>query len=1525
MARLFTSGFGIQSTTNGHEWDTYSGNVAIATTGYRSGRSCLRVNQASGTGYVEKRWHNNNQSTGTRYIRFYLKIASAPSADTIIASAYGSSRGWNIKLTSSRYLELYSNTTKVGSTGSTQLALDTWYRIEFKDFYSSSSSANEILLDGVQEVSGSNNQSKTMSKVRIGVETSCNTDLYFDDVGIENSSYCGSGRVATLFPNGAGDSAQWNISAGSGSNYQQVDENSPDDASTYLTGASTNDLDLYNMEALTDAVDETSITSVSLVQIATRMKMGGFSAKMYHKCKEGGSTSTGSQVGTNYSSWHVWYHGGTQPCNTYQDTLSMTTKPSGGAWTESAVDSMQCGYSSQVSFGQDPDVSTLWAVVEYEGESGSVSVAVNTQTVAVSVPTYTVSTVKNVSVSPSAQVVTVSQPSATVRLGQTMHRIIVGGSPDPLDPTATEYHSIMGQSSGATWTTTEAWRQVVVPDSGILRNLTVKLSGAPNGSGKSYEFEVMKNGATTGLKVTLTNTETTGSDESTELAVAEGDLISLRCTPTGTPDAVNAEGWSMEIESDTTRQWFWTAGTGNFADNSGAESINNLHGGASWALTSSGFERRTLIPIEATIKKLYVKLSSAPTSGNAWKFWIYKNGTKVTASEIEIADTDTEGLVSLDLDISAGDIVHFAVQATTGTPTQGYVYWGVVVEPDNEFEAILAGSSGNLLEADEYAQINNVGAYVWSATEGDHIQLVGTNGFKLTNMRVHLGTALTDNGGSVEFRLRKNEANANQSVTLSGTDQDGTDASNEDTFVDGDTITMRGIPTSSPALSTQIWAFKQIPAGTFIDVNTQNVAVTAQSVTVNTGSTVSANTQNVAVGAQSPAISLPKVVAGTVAVVAVVALSVAVNFGNTQSPSTQNVAVSVPAHTLSVGNTQSVNTQNVAVSAQSPAVQLGITIQPAVQVVGVTLPQETISYGTTTGVNTQTISISVPAYTLSTGNTTAVGVQTVTVSLPTPTIITGLDVVTTPAVQVVSVSIPSSTVQVGVTLSPDVQVVTVNALSPNVYLGNTQSPNVQVVSVSVGTPAVRVGVTLTPSTQNVPVEIQTPTITAQRNIVVTPSVQVVTVDLPANILHVGVLQTPSVQTVAISIPSASVSIGHDEAVATQNVAITAQSPSLILGITQTPSAQEVAISTPTPTLSVGIQVSPAVQVVSVSIPTASVGIGVTIQPAVQTVAVSVPTYGLSVEVVVSVNTQVIGVSLPQETVIIDASVAPSTQNVPIVVNSPSVSTGALISANTQVVSVVVISPTLSVGSTLAVSTQDVVISAQAPSILGSGNISIQVAVQTVTLSIPTATVVPENIVSVNTQSVAISVPSITLQVGVALSVNTQSVAISVPSRTVDLGITISPSAQVVSISTPSPTLSVAVAPAVSVQVVSVSVPTYSISAVKNVIIGVSTQDISIVVPTYTVDTATSVVYGASAQVVAITTQTPTITVVRNITVQPSVQVISLSIQTYAIVGDFWQNKYGTDPSDITSEKYSDPSDIFSDKYSDPSDFWSNKY
>lgn len=150
------------------------------------------------------------------------------------------------------------------ANGSTPLVQGTWNYIEVRVVISDTVGEVEVKLNGVEEmnetaVDTKNTSVSSVNQVYFG---SCRwqdsgriDDVYaVSTAGSVNNDFLGDCRVDTLTVTGNGTTNQWDALVGP-SNYQDVDDATPDDDTTYISTAVDGEIDLFDIENMSQASD----------------------------------------------------------------------------------------------------------------------------------------------------------------------------------------------------------------------------------------------------------------------------------------------------------------------------------------------------------------------------------------------------------------------------------------------------------------------------------------------------------------------------------------------------------------------------------------------------------------------------------------------------------------------------------------------------------------------------------------------------------------------------------------------------------------------------------------------------------------------------------------------------------------------------------------------------------------------------------------------------------------------------------------------------------------------------------------------------------------------------------------------------------------------------------------------------------------------------------------------------------------------------------------------------------------------
>lgn len=262
-----------------------------------------------------------------------------------------------------------------------------------------------------------------------------------------------------------------------------------------------------------------------------------------------------------------------------------------------------------------------------------------------------------------------------------------GGSVAPSN-SATNYCGLIGAQHNTAWTTVSTAQRIPIPVAGTISKLYARFPTLGTGT---YALTVRKNGTDQTLTCTVDQAGTgTASDTSNSFTVAAGDLVDIKCIPSGTPTAqTEPVQISMLFEATASGESFILGGnrantvsitTGTYFAPGWADFGSSTIAGSS-----------SVMPTAGTIDKLYVNFPTAPGSGNTLAVTIYKNGS-ATGVTCSVADTATTGSdLSNSITVAQNDLISFFVQATAGTPAATYIRIGARFVPTVNGESVMFG------------------------------------------------------------------------------------------------------------------------------------------------------------------------------------------------------------------------------------------------------------------------------------------------------------------------------------------------------------------------------------------------------------------------------------------------------------------------------------------------------------------------------------------------------------------------------------------------------------------------------------------------------------------------------------------------------------------------------------------------------------------------------------------------------------------------------------------------------------------
>jgi archaellin len=160
-----------------------------------------------------------------------------------------------------------------------------------------------------------------------GTQITCYHDDWYvlDDQGSQNNNFLGDVRVDTLWPSGAGNYAQWTPSAGN--NYENVDDATPDDDSTYNDGDTNGDKDSFALDDL--ASPSGTVHAVQHVTYGKKTDAGG-TGKYKPLYRISAADYNGNEITPGGSYW-------------FETDIEELSPATASAWTVSEINGMEAG------------------------------------------------------------------------------------------------------------------------------------------------------------------------------------------------------------------------------------------------------------------------------------------------------------------------------------------------------------------------------------------------------------------------------------------------------------------------------------------------------------------------------------------------------------------------------------------------------------------------------------------------------------------------------------------------------------------------------------------------------------------------------------------------------------------------------------------------------------------------------------------------------------------------------------------------------------------------------------------------------------------------------------------------------------------------------------------------------------------------------------------------------------------------------------------------------------------------------
>lgn len=334
MAILFIDGFDYynssQETDLAGRWSTVS-NITINAAPRNGHGQAVLITGTSDMIY------NFPATLTTFHVAFAFKLGGVPSSNRILCTfKSGSTTQLYIMVTSAGTIQVVTAGTARGAT-TTQWAVDVWHHIAMKITIDNTVGSFELRVDGsatpeINETNIDTQASSGANCTNLQIEGDFSfwfiDDFVFaDDTG--GQAFLGDYDVYTIYPDGAGASAQFTPSAGS--NWQNVDETKNDGDTTYNESQTVGHKDRFTMGNVPADTD-----TIYAVQVGAFSRKTDVGTRELNVLAYDGTTE-GAGADKSLTTAYEWALG------MFEDHPT-----SAAPWTESEVNSMEAGYEVAV-------------------------------------------------------------------------------------------------------------------------------------------------------------------------------------------------------------------------------------------------------------------------------------------------------------------------------------------------------------------------------------------------------------------------------------------------------------------------------------------------------------------------------------------------------------------------------------------------------------------------------------------------------------------------------------------------------------------------------------------------------------------------------------------------------------------------------------------------------------------------------------------------------------------------------------------------------------------------------------------------------------------------------------------------------------------------------------------------------------------------------------------------------------------------------------------------------------------------
>jgi len=564
-----------------------------------------------------------------------------------------------------------------------------------------------------------------------------------------------------------------------------------------------------DVEAMSDNVNSGNYSTVQIQGYTRDVAQRGLSSLYYKANNVGGnltityinSTSGGAQVSSVILIAAEYQNLTASPFDVYafSNDSTGTALNSGFTPTTHFADEVIIGFGGAFANTATDTftASTGYSIVQQAQDASKIGAAVMEEMDVTAIGSYAFTPTQSTSAPWSMICAAFVDPT-----GPNMVTNIIANETAAQTATTQKYSSIYaaGTNFGTSMVSSGAWN--VMPCAGTFSKFYVKQDTA-DALGQSRTYQLFKSVAGTPTAQAITTTLATGvannSDLTNTVTFAAGDQFAVGTSASGTTTSTGKIRWALGAICGPNQSMVLA----NTAAAMGTTFPVYIPVQGSDFDATAGTNVESVVPTGGTFVNAYVSLNSALNASTGLNFTLYKNGVATSlVVTVNASATGNDTNAGHAVAVVAGDRVYWKVEVQQGAPATKIAAVSAEFDPTVNGESIHTyGSLANQINtAARFDTLATSGA-AYTATEGTVSALTLAATWK--KLYVHEESVLS--AGTFQYQPAYNTATGTLTVTMSSASQDGNDSTHSDTTANGDTISMKITPATSPTTVNVAW------------------------------------------------------------------------------------------------------------------------------------------------------------------------------------------------------------------------------------------------------------------------------------------------------------------------------------------------------------------------------------------------------------------------------------------------------------------------------------------------------------------------------------------------------------------------------------------------------------------------------------------------------------------------------------------------------------------------------------------------